>query len=320
MVKNKRLIGVIAPLLLLFLIFTVGCSAGNVNKAQEKPAQVEKKQASFPVTVTDDMGHKVTLEKEPERLISLAPSNTEILYALGCQDRLVGVTSYCDYPKDAKKKEKVGTFASPNLEKILSLKPDVVFLTDGVQAPVIKRLEEAKITTFVVSPKTVNGMIDDLTRIGKVVGSENRAKSVSDNLKKRLAKVESTLSHVKKKKTAFYELYHEPLMTVGAKSPINDILNKAGVINIAGDIQSAYPQYSLETLVQKNPDVYLASTGSMQSPGDILKRSGWAGLSAVKNNRVYVFDENIINRPGPRMIDAVEKIAAAVYPDLFTKK
>ncbi len=318
--KNKGFIGIIALLFSLFLVFLVGCSAVNINKAQEKPVQLEKKQVSFPVTVTDDTGHKITIEKEPKRLISLAPSNTEILYALGCQDRLVGVTSYCNYPKAAKRKEKVGTFANPNLEKILSLKPDIVFITNGIQEPVIKRLEEAKITTFVVSPKTVEGMIDDLVRVGKAVGNEDRAGKVSNGLKKRLAKVEKTLSHVKKKKTAFYELYHEPLMTVGAKSPINDILNKAGVINIAGDIQSAYPQYSLEILIQKDPDVYLASTGSMQSPGDILKRSGWAGLSAVKNNRVYVFDENIIDRPGPRMVDAVEKIAAAVYPDLFTKK
>jgi iron complex transport system substrate-binding protein len=315
----------IIPLLFaVLLLLPVGCSSQNGSgkiddKAQEKAMQTGKERALFPVTVTDDAGRKITVEKEPKRIVSIAPSNTEILYALACQDRLIGVTDYCDYPKEAKKKEKIGSFSSPNLEKILSLEPDIVFVNEGVQASFREQLEKAKINVFVVSPKTVEGMIDVLVRIGKAVGSENKADEVSNRLKERLAQVERRLSNLKERKTAFYELYHEPLMTVGAKSAINNILSKAGVINIAGDIQDNYPQYSLETLVQKDPGVYLASTGSMQSPGDLSKRVGWTKLSAIRNNQVFTLNEDIINRPGPRMVDAVERIASAVYPELFKK-
>ncbi|MCL5292630.1 MAG: cobalamin-binding protein [Actinobacteria bacterium] len=311
--RNK--FGLLAKLLALVVVMAaVFVAAGCLQKASKsKEAQkVRAEQGEFPMTVKDDAGRSVEIKKAPERVVSLAPANTEILFAIGVGDKVVGVSTYCDYPPEAKKKEKVGDFANPNVEKIIAVKPDIVFAAAGVQGPVVKRLEDAGIKVFVVNPKSIQGILDAIESIGKATGSEEKASRVVAGLRKRVDAVKEKGAKLKLKPKVFYEVYSQPLMTAGGPTVVNDMIVTAGGINVAGNLDKDFPQYSLETLIQDDPEIYVASTGSMASPGDIGKRPGWERISAIKNGKVFVFDENIMNRYGPRLIDGLEKVAEAI--------
>lgn len=312
--EKMKFIKSVPVVILAILILTVaGCSGAKVQKAALE--KKESKSKSFPVSLKDDLGRKVEISKKPGRIVSLAPSNTEILFALGLGKKIVGVTSYCDFPEPAKKIEKIGDFATPNIEKIVSLKADIIFATGGIQQPVIEKIEEAGIDVFVADPKTVSSLLDVIKRMGKASGNNDEAEYLVSNLKKRIDKVKSLAAETAERPAVFYELYNEPLMTVGSGSLINDAITIAGGKSISASLKDEYPQFSLEKLISEDPEVYVGSTGSMQSPGDIAKRPGWKDLSAAKNGRVYVLDENIITRPGPRLVKAIEELAKA-----FTEK
>jgi iron complex transport system substrate-binding protein len=304
----------IVLILLSLLFLAVGCQKVRVKRAETKLTEVA---ISYPLTVRDDAGRKITLKEKPKRLISLAPSNTEILFALGLEKRIVGVTKFCDYPPAAKKKPKIGGFADPSIEKIISLKPDLVFATGGIQQPIVKKLEEAKLTVFVIDPKTLDSLLSVLERVGKLTGNVTEARRLVKKLKQRILEVKTKVAEVKKRPKVFFELFKEPLMTAGGTSIINDLIKIAGGRNIASSVEQEYPQFSLEVLIKENPDVYLASSGSMAKPGDIKKRAGWQSIKAVKENRVYVIDENLVTRPGPRLVDGLEIFAQAIHPEIF---
>lgn len=303
-----KLLALVAAVAAVFAI--AGCSQ---QASESKEAQkVRAEQGEFPMTVKDDAGRSIEIEQAPERLVSLAPANTEILFAIGVGDKVVGVSTYCDYPEEAKKKERVGDFANPNIEKIIAAKPDIVFAAAGVQGPVVKRLEDAGIKVFVVNPKSIEGILDVVENVGKVTGSGEKASEVVVDLRKRVDAVKAKGAKLKSKPKVFYEVYSQPLMTAGGPTVVNDMIETAGGANVAGGLDKDFPQYSLETLIQDDPDIYIASTGSMATPGDIGKRPGWEKISAIKNGKVFVFDENIMNRYGPRLIDGLEKVAEAI--------
>jgi len=273
---------------------------------------------TFPVTVRDDVGRRVTISKEPRRIISTAPDVTEILFALGLGDRVVGVTTWCNYPEEAKTKEKIGDFANPNLEKVISLKPDVVISTGGVQRQFIEKLEQLGIPVYVSYPHNLDEVISSIYRIGRITGAEENAKKLVFDLKLRMAKVTSKVSKVKVKPKVFFELWNEPLMSAGPGSFIDDIIRKAGGINIAGSAKSAYPIFSLEQLVKEDPDMIIGAESSMgANPLEISKRPGWDTLKAVKNQKVFKINDDIVFRAGPRLVLALEIIARYLHPELF---
>jgi len=273
---------------------------------------------NFPVTVKDDVGRKITVSKEPQRIISTAPSVTEILFALGLNEKIVGVTTLCNYPEEAKTKEKIGTFQSPNIEKILSLKPDIVIATGGVQRQTVEKLEQLGIPVFVSYPRTMEEVIRSIYTIGHITGAEESAKKLAFDLKLRVAKVTSKVSKARVKPKVFFELWNEPLMSAGPGSFIDDIIRKAGGINIAGSSKSAYPIFSLEQLVKEDPDVIIGAESSMgANPLDVSKRPGWNTLKAVKNQKVFMINDDIVFRAGPRLVLALEIIARYLHPELF---
>jgi iron complex transport system substrate-binding protein len=273
---------------------------------------------NFPVTVKDDVGRRVTISKEPQRIISTAPSVTEILFALGLNEKIVGVTTLCNYPEEAKTKEKIGTFQSPNIEKILSLKPDIVIATGGVQRQTVEKLEQLGIPVFVSYPRTMEEVIRSIYTIGRITGAEENAKKLAFDLKLRVAKVTSKVSKARVKPKVFFELWNEPLMSAGPGSFIDDIIRKAGGINIAGSSKSAYPIFSLEQLVKEDPDVIIGAESSMgANPLDVSKRPGWDVLKAVKNQKVFMINDDIVFRAGPRLVLALEIIARYLHPELF---
>jgi iron complex transport system substrate-binding protein len=274
--------------------------------------------SNFPVTVKDDTGRTVKVTKEPQRIISTAPDTTEILFALGLGNRVVGVSTYCNYPEEAKTREKIGTFQDPNIEKVLALKPDLVISTGGVQRQFIERLEKMGIPVYTSYPHNLDEVLKSIYKIGLVTGAEKEANDLIFDLKFRIARVTSKVGKVKNKPKVFFELWHEPLMSAGPGSFIDDLIKKAGGINLAGDAKTAYPIFSLEQLIKEDPDVIIAAESSMGGNlSDIAKRPGWGMLKAVKNQKIFTINDDIIFRAGPRLVIALETIAKYLHPELF---
>jgi len=261
----------------------------------------------------------------PQRIVSGMPSITETLYALGLEDQIVGVTSNCNYPKAAQKKPKVGGFFL-NLEKIVSLKPDVVIMQKDAQKKDIKRFTKYGLNVYVVDPKSVNGVMDSIQEIGKLCGASKKANQIATKMKQRLKKVEKQtktyrpqLSDVlqlwnpeSKQRKALVIVGFNPLVVCGGGSFIDDILKHAGVSNVAAKTKSAYPQYSFERLVRDNPQ-YIIIPSDIVTKQEIQKNKRWQSLEAVRSGRILFVDPDILSRPGPRVVDTIEKIAVFVY-------
>lgn len=307
----KRFYGILLILVLVSLL-TVLVSAGC---QPPKESKKEVKEPSFPLTLTDDGGREVTLEKEPQRIVSLTPGNTEILYALGLEKKVVGVTTYCDYPARVKSKEKVGDFANPNVEKIVALKPDLVLATAGVQAALTQRLDELGVPIFIVDPKNLSQSIEGIKKVGKITGQADKAEEVTSQMEQDIEQVSEAVASVEQKPTVFCELGTNPLYTAGTGTFIDDMIRVAGGVNVVKGKE--WVVYSIEQLIKDDPDIYIAVKGSMHTPEEMEKRQGFKDLSAVKNNQVYVVDDNLVTRPGPRLTEGLKEVAKAIHPKLF---
>jgi len=270
------------------------------------------------ITVTDDAGRQVTLKGLPTRIVSLAPSNTEVLYALGLGDRVVGVTEYCDYPPEAKQKPKIGGFANIDLEKVIGLDPDLVLATNIHAGAVVSELQKRGVTVVVVEPKNVDDVLAKIAFVGKLTGKSDNATRLTAQLKNRIDAVTAKVTAAKTKPRVFYEI-DKSLYTVGPGSFIDDMITKAGGLNIAADAKGAYTQLSPEAIIAKDPQVILLGDINFgESPESVKARPGWANISAVRNGRVIpIADENVVSRPGPRIVEGLELIARALYPELF---
>lgn len=290
-----------------------GCTSA---KPAQEPAPAPVAEATFPVTITDDSSRTVTVAKKPERIVSLAPANTEILFAIGAGDKVVGVTTYDDYPEEATKLPKVGDFTNPNLEAIAAAKPDLIVATTGVQADTLKKLEALGATVIAVDPQSLDAVYEDIARLGKATGEVRYAEGVVNDMRTAVKEVEAAVAG-KERPTAFLEIGQNPLYTVGQGVLLDDLLRVAGGVNVVK--QPGYVPYSIEQLAKDNPAVYLATKGSMSDPAAVEKRAGYKDLAAVKNQRVYVLDDNLVTRPGPRVVEGLRAIAEALYPDAFNK-
>jgi iron complex transport system substrate-binding protein len=253
----------------------------------------------------------------PLRIISLAPSTTEILFALGLDEEIVAVSSFCDYPAAALEKDKAGSFSLPNFEKILLLKPDILFCTGLEQAPSVENLRRLGIKVCVSDPATIEELYSSIIEIGSLTTRNEEASRLVSDMRRRIGE---TVQKVRAVDTAsrcrvFLEIWHDPLMTAGAGSIVDEIINLAGGINVAADIERPYTRISLEQVIMRDPECVIL-TYMKNSPGTPDKRPGWSTVSAVKNGRVYVVDTpDIFLRPGPRIIDAISQIFFILYGD-----
>jgi iron complex transport system substrate-binding protein len=269
--------------------------------------------ASFPVTVTDDAGRSVTIEAKPERIVSLAPANTEILHGLGILDRVVGVTTYDDYPPEAGSLPKVGDFVTPNLEAIVAADPDLVLVTTGIQADVIANLEKAGAKVVAIDPQSLEALYASIVTVGAVTGEPAAAATVVQDMKDELELIQDAIDAAPVR--CFLEIAQEPLFTAGAGTLLNDVIENAGGENVV--MEEGYVAYSLEQLLTDDPEVYLATKGSMSDPAQIDARAGYDKLVSVENDRVYVLDDNLVSRPGPRIIQGIRQIAEVLHPEAF---
>ena len=282
-------------------------------KPAEKPAPPA---ASFPVTITDDASRTVEIAAEPARIVSLAPANTEILFAIGAGKRVVGVTSYDDYPAEVADIAKVGDFAGPNLEAVAAAKPDLVVATTGVQADVITKLEELGATVIAIDPTTLDGLYEDITEIGQATGEVEGAEKTVADMKTQVDAITAKAGSEEPVGT-FVEIGQNPLFTVGSGTLIDELIALAGGTNIV--TQPGYVPYSAEEVVKADPEVYMATKGSMSDPSQLEQRAGFGDLTAVKNGRVVILEDNYVSRPGPRVVLGLKQIAEALHPQAFGK-
>lgn len=310
-ITRRTILGI--GLLLAAMLALAGCSAGGRTQAARPDAAAEAPAAAFPVTVTDDAGREVTIDAEPQRIVSLAPANTEIVYALGLLDRLVGVTTYDDYPAEVADIDKMGDFVTPNLEAITAAQPDLILATTGVQADVIEQLEGTGAAVLAVDPQTLDALYVSIETVGKATGTGDVAEDLTEAMRYRLASIAKSVS-AEDPVACFVEIAQDPLFTAGKGTLLYDLIAAAGGTNVV--TAEGYVGYSLEQLVTDDPTVYLATLGSMSDPADLAGRPGYDKLSAVVNGRVAVLTDNLVSRPGPRIVEGVLEIARALHPTL----
>ena len=275
-----------------------------------------------PANITDQLGRSVKIDKLPQRIISLAPSNTEILYALGLGDRVVAVTSFDNYPPEVKDKPNIGGFSDPNLEKIVSLSPDLVVAAPIHEKQVIPELEAKGIPVLALAPKTLDDVMSAITLVGRVTGTGDKASQVVSGMQKRIKAVTDKTDKLAagQRLKVLYIVWHDPLMASGLQTFHDELIKKAGGVNMITDA-TGYPSISLETVVKDNPDVILAGIGMGQGQDAPLKfaqtEPSLRTVSARVNNRIYGVDSDLSGRAGPRIVDVLEQFARLINPELF---
>lgn len=304
--NKKRMIRWMAALLIgLIALIPAACS-------QPKPAADIAKTRSF----TDELGREVKIAFPPQRIISLAPSVTETLFALGLGDRVVGVTSYCDFPEAAKTKTKIGDTLNPNAEQLIALKPDLVIITTASQLEKLSRqLGELNIAVYVTNPRSMREVVISIRKLGEATGASAEAVEVTRQMEARISEVEKRIGALPKP-SVLYVLQTAPLITAGRNTFINDLILMAGGQSITGSESAEYPQLSRETAIARAPEVIVApaSHGTELVKEEDLRRD-FAITPALKTNRIVRVNPDWVDRPGPRIVDGLEQLAEGLHPN-----
>lgn len=306
----KRMMALLVAVFLLVLSLA-GCGTGKENAK----SAVNTKEVSFPLTIKDNSGTEVTLKKKPERIISLVPSSTEVLYALGLGDKIVGVSTYDNYPAEVKNKEKVGDM-NANSEKVVSLKPDVIFASP-LNKQATDSLRKLGLPVVVIDAKIFDEIYSSIETIGKATGSAVKAAELVAKMKKDVADIQSKVKGATQKPKVFVEV-DDQHFTTGKGTFMNDMIEIAGGTNIASDL-TGWQQLSEEQIIQRNPDV-IFDTYAYSDPNaakNIKERANWKGINALKNSKVIDLDSDMTSRPGPRITEALKQIAKYLHPELF---
>jgi iron complex transport system substrate-binding protein len=265
--------------------------------------------------VTDQTGRRVNVPDAPSRLVSLAPSITETLYALGLGERLVGVTDYCDFPPEAKHKARVGSVLNPSLEAILTLRPDLVLGSpDANRIETAERIERLGIPVYGVRGRSLEETLASIEDLGRLLGRAEESLILVEHLRTRIEAVERRVVGRPKPKVLFV-VWYRPLTTAGGKTFISDIIRRAGGNSITDGLAAEWPRMSLEEAVSLDPDIIIFPRTEAFSPslGEFDRMSGWREMRAVRNRRMYFVSDSII-RPSPRLVDALEEVAGILHP------
>lgn len=324
-------------LLALLAGFLIGCSnndsgneaAPDENKTNEESAAegTDGDDSAYPLTITDAIDNEVTLEEEPERIVSLMPSNTEITFALGQGDKVVGVSDNDTYPEEVFDIDKVGGMEF-NVEVIISLDPDVVLAHESLVASsqeALDQLEGADIEVFTVADATdVDTTYETIDNIGQVVGAEEEAEQLITDMQADFAELEEITSEVAEedRQSVFFEISPSPdIYTAGQNTFLDELLQIIHADNAAGD-QEGWVEMDPEAIIELNPEVIISTYGSyVEDPiGEVTSRDGFDAVDAVVNERIYDVDSDTVSRPGPRLVDGAREIAESVYPELFDEE
>ena len=299
--------------LVAVLVLTLAACGGAVSVTPSPSVTA----SPFPASLTDFQNRSVTVPARPERLVSIGPSITAFLFALGAGPRVVGVDDFSDEPAEAATREHVGGI-KVNFEKVVSLKPDLVFsvkFSDGT----IEKLQSASLNVLVVDPQSVSDVAKTAALLGKAVGADGEG--LGRSIQQRVDAVKAKTAGVATRPRVYHEIdASDPakIFTVGPGSYINDLIDIAGGVNIAARAASAYPQLSAEEILRSDPEVIvLAASDYTAKPSQVAARQGWSVIAAVKSGRILTIEPNLINRPGPRVGEAAEMYARLIHPELF---
>ncbi len=279
--------------------------------------------AALPVraaTLIDMVGREVELRKLPRRIVSLAPSLTEILYALGAGDAVVGVTDYANFPTEAQGKPRVGGGINPNMEAIVALRPDLVFVSaDSNRWDTVAQLDRLRIPVYGIKPIGVEGVFTSLERVGEVIGKQQDARQVVIEMRRRMAAVSEQVKN-RPKPRVLCAIWIDPLIVAGRGTVIHDLIHMAGGTSVVR--ASGFPRYGLEQVYIDDPDVILlALDGGVPEDREVFHRlPGWKELRAVRQGAVHVVDADVVSRPGPRIVDAVEFLANLLHPGIVPRR
>jgi iron complex transport system substrate-binding protein len=312
---RHRLVAFCAVPAVLFLILCTGATAEQTGAAHTAlPAGRE---------LTDEVGRRVQIPREVNRVVSLAPNLTEIVFALGDGNRLAGDTDYCDYPPEAVQKPHVGGLVNPNLEEIAALMPDLVLATKSInRRETVNALDHIGLPVYVTNaPHSVEEMIASVEHLGSALGMEKSATSVAADLRSRLSELDRRLAGTAPRRVLFV-VWTDPLISVGRETFIADALRRAGGRSVV-ETKAEWPHVSLEEIVRLQPEFLVfasAHAGDTQRDIDTLRtRAGWKNLEAMQHGNIVVVSD-AINRPAPRMVDAIERLARALHPEAFTSR
>ena len=272
-------------------------------------------------TFVDDLGRKLYLAKAPSRVVSMAPSITEILFAIGAEEQLVGVTEYCDYPPEARTKPKIG-YSHPNLESIIRLQPDLVLAPrEFLRAEMLSKLEHLKIATFILEARTIEDIPAHIQTIGRLVERPARADEVASEVRRRIAEVRARTEH-RSRPRVLYVLNSQPLITAGPGSFIHRLIEMAGGTNIVDHSTSPYPRLNIEEVLKRDPELIVFPVGGSDRVPESEQQQWqrWTTLSAVRNGRLHHINADLLNRPGPRIVEGLDALARIIHPEVFGEK
>ncbi len=272
-------------------------------------------------TVTDETGVTLEIPDSPQRILPLTPSLSETLFALGLDDRIVGVTEFATYPKAARKKPKVGTFFNPSLEKILALEPDLVIVgsehQDGKTSSALKKFG---IPVYRVKPVNLNSIYLSISNLGEITGTLKRAQKVILRMKKQVAVIERRVAGLRPQRV-FYQVGIDPIVTANRQTFAADLIRRAGGVLVTADNPIRYPTYAIEKIIVDAPEVIIISSMSPNTNYQRFRLSWqrWRTIPAVRNDRIYVVDSDMVDRPSPRIVDGLAKMAEFIHPEAFSK-
>ena len=304
--RTRRLLNVVVC---LGLIFFAGCS---------RPNNPTANQTTFH-QISDESGRTISVPDTVTRYISLAPSLTEIVYAIGAGDGLVGRTSYCNYPAEAQKVEAVGDTLKPSIERIIALRPQVVFVSTASQLEAFtNELESHHIAVYVTDSHDLEGVFHSIERLGDVLGKRANADALLKQLRARVGVVEEAVKS-RPPVRVFYQVSDEPLYTIGRDAFITDLVKRAGGVSVTADVPGAWPKYSAESALAAKPDAIVLPTGGSMGDANSNVAAALKRSPAVANGHVYKINDDHLSRPGPRAVDGLEELAHALHPEAFTK-
>ena len=297
-------------LLFVLLISVVGAAC------TKRHSGIQPESAADKIVYTDGIGRQVSIVKHPQRIISLAPDVTETLFMLGAQDRLIGVTTQCDWPAEVKQKPKIGDLLHPNYEVILAAKPDLVIAsTAGNDQAAVMKLSGLGLPVYVSAPRTVEQIFHSVEELGRITDCTDQGNKLVTQMKDRLKKVKDRIAGLPPVRI-FFITWFDPLLAPGKNTFESDEVGLAGCISITADIAEFYPRYSLEQLIVKDPDAIITVEHEGDPLPDLRKVAGWKDLRAIKKGKVYILGE-YLQHPSPLFIDGVEELAQKLHPERF---
>ena len=307
--RSAGALQIFVALLATLVIF--GCSYHSNQTNQNSASSIDTHE------VTDEAGRRVTLPVKIDRIVSLAPNLTEIVYAVGAGDRLVGRTSYCDYPPPAKSVTEVGDTLHPSVERIIALKPQVVLVSTASQLENFTRqLDEQKIAVYVTNPQSLDQVFASIEKLGNLFGKSDVAAKLLDDLRRRAKTVESATAPLKPVRV-FYQVSDQPLYTIGRDAYLTDLIKRAGGISVTADVPTAFPRFSDEAALASKPDAIILPTGGSMGNANAAVAPALKNSPAVRDHRVYKINDDLLSRPGPRLVDGLEQLAKTLHPESF---